>query len=654
MDESDTKQPVMTKKHFLFSLVYFFTGITVWGQMSLSHYFSDNMVLQHGRVNNIYGGAPAGAAVTIKYQNKKLVVRANSKGEWNFPLPASKPGKAGKITFSSGEEEIVLENWLFGDVWVCSGQSNMEFQMSSFKDVYGDEMQKANNNNIRFMVVEKRFDNKEWRSPPIGRSWRPITPASIPECSAVAYFFAKKLQQQLNIPIGLVISAWGGTPAQSWMDTLSLKPFSNYDRIYHQSIKKIDLSQLSEIRRKATEVFNQKRISSAPFNTGMARVEYDDASWENTSLPGVWEDKGYPDLDGIAIYRTRFSLPAGVENQEAELYLPAVDDVDSTYINGVFVGSLGIWNQPRIYKVPANILKQGENVLTVWVEDGQGGGGMSNDPNRYYIKVGDRMFNLSAPAKFKILASTENVTPGVNLSSMQYQPGVLYNTMIAPLLKTSIKGVIWYQGESNVPQYEEYRNLFPALINGWRKKWKQGNFPFLFVQLSSYNPGGKEPVLSNWAFLREAQTAALKLPHTGMAVTTDVGDRDDIHPKRKKEVGERLAANAFYGVYGIKGKEYIGPVYQSQSIKGNAIEISFSHIGSGLRNTPTRLMGFAIAGEDKKFQPAAAEIRGGKVVVKNNDVPAPKYVRYAWGNAPLEANLYNQDGFPAAPFRTDK
>jgi sialate O-acetylesterase len=643
----------MRKKYTsIFFALLFSTALL--GQMSLAHYFTDNMVLQHGRVNNIYGGAPAGAAITVKYQNRKTVVRANNDGEWNYKLPAGKPGKTGQIIFSSGEEEIVLDNLLFGDVWVCSGQSNMEFQLSAFKDVYGEEMQTAGNDNIRFVTIGREFDNKEWKTPPIGRSWRSITPTSIPECSAVAYFFAKKLQQQLHIPIGLVVSAWGGTPAQSWMDTSALKQFPNYDQVYQNTIKKIDFRNLNAMRKQAETTFREKKGTVSPSNNGIAKMNYDDASWEKTVLPGVWEDRGHPDLDGIAAYRIRFTIPAGNENKEAELHLPAVDDIDSTYINGVFVGSRTVWNELRIYKVPAGILKAGENILTVWVEDGQGGGGMNNDPNNYYIKTGNQQFNLSGAATFKVLAASENVLPGINYSSLQNQPGVLYNTMIAPLLKTSMKGAIWYQGESNVPQYEEYRTLFPSLITNWRKKWQQGNFPFLFVQLSSYNPSGKEPVLSDWAYLREAQAGALALPNTGMAVSTDVGDEFDIHPKRKKEVGERLAANAFNIVYGMKSKEYCGPVYQSATVNATVVEINFIHTGKGLMNTGTTLKGFTIAGADKKFIPATAIINGKKVVVSNSGITSPVYVRYAWANAPLEANLYNIDGFPAAPFRTDK
>lgn len=641
-------------KKFISGFVLLLFSISLFSQMSLSHYFTDNMVLQHGRINNIYGGAPAGAAVSVLYQNKKTVVRANAKGEWNYRLPAGKPGRAASITFSSGEEKIVLENVLFGDVWVCSGQSNMEFQLNAFHDVYKNELQTANNDNIRFMMVNREFDNREWRSPSIGRSWRSITPQSIPDCSAVAYFFAKKLQQKLKIPIGLVVSAWGGTPAQSWMDTLSLKQFPNYDQTYQQAIKTIDFSKLNRLRREAEAAFRQKRISAAPFNNGIAKVDYDDASWEKTTLPGVWEDKGYPNLDGIAAYRIRFNIPAGYENKEAELHLPAVDDIDSTFINGTFVGSFNVWNQPRVYKVPANTLKPGENILTVWVEDGQGGGGMNSDPNGYYIKTGDRMFNLSGPAKFSVLAPVENVSPGVNYNAMQNQPGVLFNAMIAPLLKNSIKGVIWYQGESNVPQYEEYRTLFPALITNWRRRWMQGNFPFLFVQLSSYNPGGNEPELSDWALLREAQAGALKLPFTGMAVSTDVGDQQDIHPKRKKEVGDRLAEQAFHIIYGFPNKAATGPVYQSAVVQKGSIELSFVNVGSGLIQKDDQLEGFAIAGADKKFYPATASIAGNKVTVSSNNVPAPVYVRYAWANSPLQANLYNREGFPAAPFRTDK
>ena len=301
-----------------------------------------------------------------------------------------------------------------------------------------------------------------------------------------------------------------------------------------------------------------------------------------------------------------------------------------------------------------NVLKPGKNVITIWVEDTGGGGGLNEDPDNFYLQLGNSKTWLKVEARFKILIPKENIAPGINYASMQNQPGVLFNAMIAPILPYNIKGVIWYQGESNVPQHKEYRTLFPSLINGWRKRWKQPELPFLFAQLSSYNPQITEPVLSDWAYLREAQSYELQLPQTGMVVTIDVGDRTDLHPKRKKEVGNRLALNAFKIAYGFKDVINTGPAYLLSKKEGKSIHLLFRNTGSGLMIKGERLLGFSIAGADKNFVAADAVIKGEIVIVSNPAVAEPVYVRYAWSNAPLEANLFNREGLPAAPFRTDK
>jgi sialate O-acetylesterase len=386
----------------------------------------------------------------------------------------------------------------------------------------------------------------------------------------------------------------------------------------------------------------------------MTALNYNDAQWEKCTLPGNWENKGYPELDGLVAYRITFNVSPGDETKPATLHLPAIDDIDSTYINGVFLGSQHVWNELRTYTIPSGVLKAGKNVITIWVEDTGGGGGLNEDAANFYTEIGGRKISLSGSALVNVLLRKEQLVKGVNFASLQNQPSLLFNAMIAPLVPTTIRGVIWYQGESNADKYTEYRTLFPSLITNWRKRWGQEELPFLFVQLASFNPDIKEPAESNWAGLREAQAYALQLPKTGMAVTIDVGDQQDIHPKRKKEVGERLAANAFNIVYGFKNEVPAGPMYKSHTITGNTVVINYEYAAKGLWHKGDKLLGFAIAGDNKEFVPANAVIEGNTVVVSAPGIAAPVYVRYAWADAPMEANLYNKEGLPAAPFRTDK
>ena len=623
-------------------------------QLKLPSIIDDNMIIQRDKQNTIWGWATPGEKLKIQFMIKEYTATANKNGEWKVILDAIKGGQGGNLIISTSTEKKIIKDVLAGEVWLCSGQSNMEYPMSAYKTMYAKEIEKAEDRSLRYMIVQNSYHNVEVTDAKIAARWVGINSTTVEHCSAVAYFFAKKLREKLDVPVGLIISTWSGTPAQAWMDTTTLKDFSNYMQLYNNSIKKIDFSNLEAIKKAADETYKKKQKEASRSFWPMTTTAYNDDDWEKTKLPKSWELIGHPGFDGVAAYRISFTVPETWENKPAVLHLPAIDDIDSTYINGIFIGSKNIWNELRVYNVPVNVLKAGRNVITIWVEDTGGGGGLNADADNYFIQIADQKISLKGDAAFKILAPIEDIAAGVNFASLKDQPGVLFNAMIAPLLHYNMSGVIWYQGESNVPQYAEYRTLFPSLINCWRRRFDEKSLPFLFVQLSSYNPDITEPTESDWALLRESQTYALRLPFTGMAVSTDVGDQVDLHPKRKKEVGERLAANAFNIVYGFKDEVPAGPLYSSAVVVGNAIKISYTNIGKGLMQKGDSLLGFKIAGADRNFIEATAIIRGNDVLVSNPSVTKPIYVRYAWANAPLDANLYNKDGFPAAPFRTDK
>ena len=641
-------------KKIILSILISLINIISFAALKLPSIIADDMILQQDKPNNIWGWATPGEEVQIFFMNKNYTSLTNQHGEWKVSLTPCKAGKASDMKISANKEQIIIKNILIGEVWLCSGQSNIEYPMLGFKDLYADQIRTAKDDNLRYVVIKNEFDNKENKDVDLKNNWSSIDSSTVLNCSAVAYFFAKKLREKLNVPVGLIVSSWGGTPAQAWMDTASLRSFPDYMQLYDSKIRTIDFKQLEQIKKKNEEIYHQKVINaSANFNEIKTTI-YNDADWEKMNLPKSWELLGHPDLDGIAAYRVSFNVAPGYANKAAMLHLPAIDDIDSTYINGVFLGTHRVWNELRVYDIPKNILKEGKNVITIWVEDDGGGGGLNEDPDNYYLQLSDQKISLKGEAKFKILAPMENLSTGINFASLQNQPAVLFNAMIAPLLPCSFRGVIWYQGESNADNYVEYMSLFPSLINCWRKRFDHKEMPFLFAQLSSYNPATAEPKISNWAGLREAQAYALKLPATGMAVTIDVGDQKDIHPKRKKEVGDRLAANAFNIVYGFKNEVPAGPTYKSFVIERNIIKLAYNNIGAGLVKKGDVLLGFSIAGADKHFVSAAATIKGDNVFVLNPSIASPVYVRYAWADAPMDANLYNKEGFPAAPFRTDK
>ncbi len=644
-------------KRYAKSLSVFFFSLVWWcglhAQLRLPAFLSDNMVLQQQKYNRIWGWAEPGKLVQVEFQGKTYPAFADKQGVWQVFLQPSSAGTGGAMHIRAGAESLVLDNILIGEVWVCSGQSNMEWRMNWLGDTYTSEMESASNDQIRFVVFERAYSNYPLQDAKIERPWSAISPASIPECSAIAYWYAKYLQQTLNVPIGLVVTSWGGTPAESWTSFEALQPFQNYTDTYIQKIQPVDLQGVAKQQQQSRQRYQQALVENKARLASAMQSDFDDSGWDTVSLPRPWEQHGFTNSDGVMAYRLAFELSASVAGKPATLRLPAIDDMDSTFLNGQFIGTTGQWNTPRIYSVPAGVLKKGRNVLAIRVQDNAGGGGLAAAPEQFSLSAGGKTIPLSGIARYEMIAPLEIVS-AVN-GSMQVQPAVLYNAMIAPLLPLSIRGAIWYQGESNANRALEYRALFPAMIQDWRNRWGQGNFPFLYVQLSSYGKVLSEPAPSDWALLREAQALTRSiLPNTAMVVTTDVGNPLDIHPKQKKEVGDRLAAEALRMVYGQQNIVSRGPQLKSWVVEGNKAILDFHFSGKGLiaQNGPPAH--FALAGADKKFYWAKAEIVGNQIVLTCEQVPSPVAVRYAWADSPVSANLFNREGFPAEPFRTDE
>ncbi|MBI3110393.1 MAG: sialate O-acetylesterase, partial [Ignavibacteriales bacterium] len=374
------------------------------------------------------------------------------------------------------------------------------------------------------------------------------------------------------------------------------------------------------------------------------------SDWSNMNIPGYWRDTELGPVNGVVWFRKKFDVPSAIAGKQAKLILGRIVDADSVFINGVFVGTTSYQYPPRRYDVPPNLLKEGENIIVVRVINSAGYGGFVLD-KPYEIVVENTIIDLKGEWKYRPGAVMD---PLASQTFIRWKPLGLYNAMLAPLLEYQIKGAIWYQGESNARRPLEYRDLFPALIRNWRSAWKQGDFPFLFVQLPNFMEPKRQPAESDWALLRESQVSALSLPNTGMAVAIDIGEWNDIHPLKKRDVGKRLALVAQSVAYGDEGVVSSGPVYQSMRIEGNRIILTFSHMGGGLSvNGGGDLRQFAIAGADKQFVWAQATIEGNEVIVWSETIEHPVAVRYAWADNPEGANLYNSEGLPASPFRTD-
>ena len=623
----------------------------LFAKLSLPSFISSNMVLQQKKVNRIWGKANPKELVVINFNQKLYKSYANENGNWQVFIEPANAGKAGDMTITAEGETISFTNILYGEVWICSGQSNMEWTMGTSAILYKEEIAAANNDNIRFVVLNKTVANLPKDTVTLEKEWTSINSKTIGDCSAVAYWYAKKLNQQLQVPIGLIITSWGGTLAQSWVGYEGLYDFKNYQKIYDDKIISMDLNDLNRKRQEHLDKYKLELSQKQQFLKDVIKPDFDDSKWIDMKLPGQWEEQGYPTLDGIAVYRMEFNVPIKITGKTAIINMPAIDDMDSTYINGIFIGSVNQWDAQRKYTFPSSVLHEGKNILIIKVQDDGGGGGLGNVEEDFNIKISNTLIPLTGKAKFNIVAAMEDMTDGHG--EVEHQPAVLFNGMIAPLLPLSIKGVIWYQGESNADMPIEYQTLFPALIQNWRNRFGQGDFPFLFVQLSSFGTVRNEPTESNWALLREAQTKTLYLPNTAMVVTIDIGDPVNIHPAKKKEVGDRLAIKSLDLVYKEIVQKTGYPMIKEYKTEGDKIVVEFQNTGLGLYKKGAVLKGFAIAGDDKKFMWADAIIKGNKVVVSNIKIPQPKFVRYAWADSPIDANLYNLEGFPAVPFRTD-
>jgi sialate O-acetylesterase len=379
------------------------------------------------------------------------------------------------------------------------------------------------------------------------------------------------------------------------------------------------------------------------------KPELNTDNWDKMKIPGYWANTSLGQVNGIVWFKKDVEIPSSCSGEKAKLILGRIVDADSVFINGTFAGTTSYQYPPRRYEIADGILKGGLNTFTVKVISNSGMGGFVPD-KIYSLIVGTDTIDLKGEWYFKPGAIMKPLQGGINV---KYKPAGLFNAMIAPLLNFGIKGVLWYQGESNTERSNEQKILFPALINDWRRNWNRGDFPFLYVQLANFMESKMEPSESKWALFREAQAQSLSVTNTAMAVTIDVGEWNDIHPLNKLDVSKRLFYAAQKVAYG-ENIVFSGPVYKSMRIKGNAIIVDFLNKGSGLEaRGDLKLKQFAISGPDKKFVWANAAIKKNKVIVWNENISAPIAVRYAWADNPRSANLYNKEGLPASPFRTD-
>ncbi|MBC6610006.1 sialate O-acetylesterase [Hymenobacter sp. BT507] len=638
----------------LFSCTCVLPAPAAFSQIRLPKLVSNGMVLQREKPVTIWGWAAVGEKVTITFQGKTYRATADTQGQWRVSLPAMKAGGPYDMTLTASNQ-LKVSDILVGDVWLCSGQSNMETTMTRVRDKYPEEVATANNPRIRQFNVPMSYAFTGPKADLKGGSWVPVTPQTIGDYSAVAYFFAKDLYAKYKVPIGIIKDAVGGSPAEAWLSADALKQFPTYQQAA-EKYKDSTLVASTQQRDQAAGRDWQQRLyradqGEAPGQTKWSDPNYKATDWATMNVPGYWASQTpLGPVNGVLWFRKEVEVPASMVGKPARLELGTLVDADSTYINGQLVGTTGYQYPPRKYDFGPGVLKPGKNTVVVRLVSNGGRGGFTLD-KEYRLMAGGQTLDLRGPWQYKVGAT---MSPAPGGTAFQYQPGGLYNGMIAPVTPYAIKGILWYQGESNAGRTQDYQALMTSLIADWRQHLQQPNLPFLFVQLPNFNAARKEPGESGWAMIRDIQRRLLAVPNTGMAVTLGLGEWNDIHPVTKQPVGHRLALAAQKVAYGEKNVVASGPLYQSMQKNGNKATLTFSGVGSGLvTQGKGPLEGFAVAGTDHKFHWAQARIEGNKVVVWSDQVKDPVAVRYAWADNPENANLANKEGLPASTFRTD-
>jgi sialate O-acetylesterase len=636
-------------------LLGMFIAVTeVSAEVRLPKVIGSNMVLQRDREVNIWGWADVREKVTVTINGQEESVRTGKDGRWMVilqPMPAGGPFEM----VIEGKNRITLQHILVGDVWVCSGQSNMEWSVQN-ADNAEDEIAAADYPEIRLFTVPKNIQFMPAEDVPSGE-WQVCSPETVPGFSAVGYFFGREIYLETGVPVGLISSNWGGTNVETWTS----REMAQTDPVMREAvatIENISPQELQEQIRKERNAFiaslgglEEGIINGEPVWAGPA---LDLSAWKEMEVPGVWEDAGLGGLDGVVWYRRTMTLTPEQAAQDALLRLGPIDDSDRTWVNGIEVGTtMNAYATEREYKVPAAILVPGENTLVVRIEDYRGNGGFWGSPDAMLLQNPAGNITLAGTWKYRISAADLSVNTAINISP-NAKPTLLFNGMIHPLLNFEVLGAIWYQGESNAAQAYRYRKLFPNLVRDWRNQWDNPDLGFYFVQLANYKAAKARPAESDWAELREAQAMTLQLPHTGMAVAIDIGDADDIHPRNKQDVGKRLARTALHDTYG-KDIAWSGPVLEGMTVDGPTVILQFDPMDSALvvRDKYGYVKGFAVAGEDRVFHWAKGVHQGNNIYLRSEAVEKPVAVRYGWADNPDDANLYNTAGLPAGPFRTD-
>lgn len=618
----------------------------------LAKVFGDGMVLQREMPIRLWGTAEEGERVSVEFLGRQHAVLADAAGRFEAVLPPAPAGGPYTLVLH-GNTDLTLRDVWVGEVWLASGQSNMEWSLAQSQDAMREvsDAQRMDGA-IRHLKVPHQATLRPREDIPAA-TWQRAGPATADSVSAVGHFFARHLHRALGVPIGIVNASWGGTHAETWTPPAAAEADPDLGPIVRAlpADEAAFAAQWVVDQQARLERWQGPPIAADALAASWSEPSFDDSAWKTLEVPQIWEEQGLEGFDGHVWFRREVTLDARDLEGPAELWLGMIDDCDETWVNGRRVGGQCGWDTPRRYTLPAGTLHEGRNLIAVRVTDLGGAGGFHGGADAVRLETPQRAIRLAGPWRARVEAPLAHRSLEANDA-----PTLAYNGMVHPLVGLSLRGVIWYQGESNVPRAARYAHTFAALIESWRAQWGRPDWPFLFVQLAGFDPQRNPGTLGSvWAELRDAQRQVQALPHTGMAVAADVGDADDIHPRNKQTVGERLARLALHRVHGHAIADS-GPILQRWQREGRTFLLEFDPGDAGplAVRGGGELTGFTLAGSDRRFVPARARIEGRNVLVWRDDLDDPVAVRYGWLDDPGPANLANRSGLPASPVRSDR
>ncbi len=667
------------------------TPAVLFAELKMPGIFKDDMILQRDKSVPVWGWADAGSQITVEFAGQKKTAKADKDGKWMVSLKAMKASAVPQvmtITSSIGNQKAEIKNILIGEVWVCSGQSNMGMTVNGCENAK-EEIEKSPNTLLRQFAVDHR-PSFEPEADCNGK-WEIANTNTTGGFTATGYFFAREIQGHLKIPVAIINTSWGGTPAEAWTSMKALtadaelkEPMEKqYDDMvtYSNRLEKFKADHAAWV-----EKYGRKDCACAESAKTMAGSLADTTDWKKIPIPGPVAKAGYKS-GGIIWIRKDMEIPADWKNRRLTIDFPHISDFVTVYFNGTRIGEINIntilGRKPFSFGVPNRLVQPGKATIALRILAYTGNGGIHGNAQAARLALSEKEgmplageWLCKTETEFQPMPAGADARPAAPpKKDMPHTASCLFNGMINPIIPYAFTGALWYQGESNAGRAYQYRKLFKVMINDWRNRWDNGKFPFYFCQLANFMAMSEKPEESTWAELREAQTMALDLPNTGQANLIDIGEETDIHPRNKQEVGRRLALIARANIFGEKNLEYYGPVYKAMKIRDGKAIISFEHAdGLIAKELPatykpktsadetkplvkpmpnSQLQGFAICGEDKNWVWADAKIDGSTVVVSSDKVAKPVAVRYAWANNPV-CNLYNKEGLPAYPFRTDE